>query len=97
MPKIVKKIAVKSKPKSTTKISKTPKHVVNKSLSKVSAKEIEKASKRIRPIVHWTPLEQSNGMSKMFSANVFIKHEQTQHGGSFKLRGVTNHLKSLTP
>jgi hypothetical protein len=78
MPKIVKKTAVKSKPKVTTKkISKTPKHVPNKFLSKVSAKEIEKASKRIRPIVHWTPLEQSNGMSKMFSANVFIKHEQT--------------------
>jgi len=97
MPKIIKKKAVKSKSKVTTKISKTPKHVPNKFFSKVNAKEIEKASKRIRPIVHWTPLEQSNGMSKMFSANVFIKHEQTQFGGSFKLRGVTNHLKSLTP
>ena len=96
MVKVVKKQVVKSKGKSS-KISKEPKHVPNKLLSKVSAKEIEKASKRIRPIVHWTPLEKSNGMSKMFSANVFVKHEQTQHGGSFKLRGVTNHLKSLTP
>lgn len=75
MPKLIKKQPVKSKPKSLKKISKAPKHVPNKFISKVNAKEIEKASKRIRPIVHWTPLEQSNGMSKMFSANVFIKHE----------------------
>jgi threonine dehydratase len=35
-------------------------------------------------------------MSRIFSANVFVKHEQAQYGGSFKLRGVTNHLMSMS-
>ena len=62
----------------------------------MTAAKITEASKRIRPIVQVTSLERSNALSGKYSANVFVKHEESQCCGAFKLRGVTNHLKSIS-
>jgi len=59
--------------------------------------EIQAAEKRIRPHVLETPLERSFYLSQRGGANVYLKLEHLQHTGSFKLRGATNKLLSLSP
>ena len=59
--------------------------------------EIQAAETRIRPHVLETPLEPSPYLSQTGGANVYLKLEHLQHTGSFKLRGATNKLLSLSP
>src|SRR5512146_2831179 len=59
--------------------------------------EILAAEARIRPHVRETPLERSHYLSQTGGAEVYLKLEHLQHTGSFKLRGATNKLLSLTP
>lgn len=58
--------------------------------------EIRAAEKRIRPYVRRTFLEPSPYFSAKSGANVFFKCENLQHTGSFKVRGATNKLLSLS-
>ena len=58
--------------------------------------QILTAESRIRPFVLETPLIPSPALSERARANVFLKLENRQHTGSFKLRGATNKLLSLT-
>jgi threonine dehydratase len=60
-------------------------------------KEITEAEARIRPYIRETPLEHSLSLSQMGQSNVYLKLENIQHTGSFKLRGALNKLLSLTP
>lgn len=55
------------------------------------------AEKKIRPHVRETLLDQSVALSRMTGVNVFLKCENTQYTGSFKVRGALNKLLSLTP
>jgi threonine dehydratase len=55
------------------------------------------AANRIAPHVRETPLDYSPFFSELTGANVFLKLENVQHTGSFKLRGAFNKLLSLTP
>ncbi len=59
------------------------------------AQRILEAEARIRPIVKETPLERSLVLSDE-ATEVFLKLENLQHTGSFKLRGATNKLLSLS-
>jgi threonine dehydratase len=59
--------------------------------------EILAAEARIRPHVLETPLERSPYLSHVGGAEVYLKLEHLQHTGSFKLRGATNKLLSLSP
>lgn len=59
--------------------------------------EILAAERRIRPHVRETPLERSHHLSQAGGAEVYLKLEHLQHTGSFKLRGATNKLLSLSP
>jgi threonine dehydratase len=58
--------------------------------------EVLLAARRIRPYVRETPLEYSHHLSRLSGGNVFLKLENLQLTGSFKLRGATNKLLSLT-
>ena len=51
---------------------------------------------RIRPFVLETPLVHSHALSERTGAEVFLKLENRQHTGSFKLRGAANKLYSLS-
>jgi len=55
-------------------------------------KDIQKASKNIKDHVHKTPLIYSNSFSKMTGAEVFLKAENLQKTGSFKVRGAFNKM-----
>ncbi|MBD2463158.1 threonine/serine dehydratase [Oscillatoria sp. FACHB-1407] len=58
--------------------------------------EILLAEQRIRPYVRQTFLEQSPIFSQMTNCSVFFKLENLQYTGSFKVRGATNKLLSLS-
>ena len=55
------------------------------------------AANRIAPHIRETPLEHSPFFSELTGANVYLKLENLQHTGSFKLRGAFNKLLSLSP
>lgn len=58
--------------------------------------EILIAEKRIRGHIRETPLDYSIGLSRETKANVFLKCENLQYTGAFKVRGAINKLLSLT-
>ncbi|MGZ3674255.1 MAG: threonine/serine dehydratase [Ktedonobacterales bacterium] len=59
--------------------------------------DIIQAEQRIRPYIRTTPLEYSFHLSKLTGSRVYLKLENIQHTGSFKVRGAMNALLSLTP
>lgn len=59
------------------------------------ASEVRAAEERIRPFVRRTPLEPSSALSKATGKSCWVKLENLQHTGSFKLRGALNKLLTL--
>jgi threonine dehydratase len=59
--------------------------------------DIVLAANRISPNIRETPLDYSQYFSEQTGANVYLKLENLQYTGSFKLRGAFNKLLSLTP
>lgn len=57
---------------------------------------ILQAEQQIRPYVRQTLLEPSLALSQLTGCSVFLKLENLQHTGSFKVRGAVNKLLSLT-
>ncbi len=57
--------------------------------------DIIKAQQRLKGVVKVTPLEHSKSFSAMSGANVFMKLENMQSTGSFKVRGAYNKLCTL--
>lgn len=58
--------------------------------------DIIKAQIRLQGIVKVTPLEHTKSFSAMSGAHVYMKLENMQSTGSFKVRGAYNKLSSLT-
>jgi threonine dehydratase len=54
--------------------------------------EVEAADRRIRPYVRETALDYSPGLSRSWGAEVWLKLENTQVTGSFKVRGAVNRI-----
>ena len=61
----------------------------------VNLKDIQDALKNIQPFVHKTPLIYSNSFSKLIGAEVYLKAENLQKTGSFKVRGAFNKLTGI--
>ncbi len=55
------------------------------------------AEQRIRPYVRETPLDYSAFLSSLTGVEVLLKLENTQHTGSFKVRGALHALLCLDP
>ena len=58
-------------------------------------KETVEAEKRIRPCIRETPLQHSEWLSRLGGCEVFLKLENLQLTGSFKLRGAASKLLAL--
>jgi len=56
---------------------------------------IQEAQKSISSYIHKTPLIYSNSFSRMFGCEVYLKAENLQKTGSFKVRGAFNKLIKL--
>ena len=63
----------------------------------MSAVEILKAKKNLEGIVYRTPLTYSKKLSEISGAEIYLKWENLQKTGSFKLRGAYNKISSLKP
>lgn len=63
----------------------------------VTAADVRDAAKRISGIVHRTPLITSRALDRASGARVFLKCENLQRIGAFKLRGAYNFLAQLRP
>jgi threonine dehydratase len=57
---------------------------------------IKQAHARIAPKIHRTPVLTSSSLNKLTGAQVFFKCDNFQKTGSFKIRGATNAIFSLT-
>jgi threonine dehydratase len=62
----------------------------------VSLQEIEDARRRLEGVAVATPLDRSRALSDRTGGEVFIKCENLQRTGSFKIRGAYNRISRLT-
>jgi threonine dehydratase len=62
----------------------------------VSVAEVEAAAELIAGVVRVTPLEHSRALAERVGGPVWLKCENLQHTGSFKLRGAYTRLARLT-
>jgi threonine dehydratase len=61
------------------------------------SQEVTEAAERIKPVITETAVEHISELSSETGAAVFFKLENMQQTGSFKLRGASNKILSLTP
>jgi threonine dehydratase len=64
--------------------------------SPIEWKTIIEAHERIRPRIHRTPVLTSQSLDALSGAQLFFKCENLQKTGSFKIRGATNAIFSLS-
>ena len=62
----------------------------------IGLKDIKKAAERIAGRVHRTPILRGDKLDDLFGAAVYFKPENLQRTGSFKIRGATNKILSLS-
>lgn len=62
----------------------------------VSIDDVTAAAARIERFIHRTPLIVNSSVSRRFGAPLWMKAENLQRGGSFKLRGALNALLQLS-
>ncbi len=53
------------------------------------------AALRLKKVVHKTPLQRNNHLSKKYNCNIYLKREDLQVVRSYKLRGAYNMMSSL--
>ena len=58
---------------------------------------IREAAIRIAPMVHRTPVMTSRGLDARCGRRIFLKCENFQRGGAFKVRGASNLIFSIPP
>lgn len=61
----------------------------------LSLRDIERASARLKPILHHTELDLSSTFSKMTGGQIYLKCENRQKTGSFKIRGASNKIAAM--
>ena len=59
----------------------------------IGLEDVRAASARIAGAVHRTPVLTSRTLDETTGARVFVKAENQQRGGAFKLRGATNRVE----
>ena len=57
--------------------------------------EFELAAERLKPIVHHTALDPSTTFSRMTGGEIYLKCENRQKTGSFKIRGASNKIAAM--
>lgn len=65
-------------------------------MEKPTFTDVLKARKRISPYLMKTPLRSYGGLSELLDCEVFVKHENYNPTGAFKIRGGINLISRLT-
>ncbi|GAX91068.1 threonine ammonia-lyase [Effusibacillus lacus] len=60
-------------------------------------RDFASAAKALDSVIHRTPLEYSTTFSRMTDNDIYLKLENLQKTGSFKIRGAYNKIATLTP
>jgi threonine dehydratase len=63
----------------------------------LSVDDVRDARDRVTSVARHTPLEYSYSFSEMTGAEVFLKLENFQRTGAFKIRGAMNRIATLSP
>ncbi len=71
-------------------------HEMNEGRAPVSIADIWQAYKFLKPIIHHTTLAPSRTMQDMTGADIYLKAEHMQRGGSFKVRGAAYMISRLS-
>jgi threonine dehydratase len=66
-------------------------------VKKISLDTIQEARKLLDRAAKRTPIVRSETLSKLCRAEVYLKLENQQHTGTFKMRGAFNRISHLTP
>lgn len=61
----------------------------------LKTQDIDNAASRLKGVLHKTPLQQSASFSAMAGCEVYLKYENLQKTGSFKIRGAYNKISEL--
>jgi threonine dehydratase len=61
----------------------------------ITLKDIEEAKIRLKNVIQYTPLNLAPILSEQLNANIYLKKENLQLTGSFKIRGAFNKLSTL--
>ena len=67
------------------------------SKERVTLEMVQEAKERLKGVAQKTGLSYTNSVSDLAGCNVWLKLENLQRTGSFKLRGAYNKVASLTP
>lgn len=59
--------------------------------------QFQEARDRVSSVVHATPMEDSASISEVLGSPVYLKCENLQRTGSYKIRGAYNRLSRLSP
>ena len=62
----------------------------------VTASDIQNARQTIQNIINITPCDYSKSATDLIGSEIYLKLENTQRTGSFKIRGAANKIASLT-
>jgi threonine dehydratase len=63
----------------------------------ISPQLVREAAERIKPLARRTPVMTSESLDDRAGLQVFLKCENLQRGGAFKIRGASNLILSLSP
>ncbi|MBM3292025.1 threonine/serine dehydratase [Candidatus Bathyarchaeota archaeon] len=66
-------------------------------MSKPNVVDVYQARNRIKPYLIKTPLSEYNALSEMLGCRLYVKHENHQPTGAFKIRGGINLISQLSP
>lgn len=61
----------------------------------IKLQDIELAAQRLKPVLHHTELDMSSTFSEMTGGQIYLKCENRQKTGSFKIRGASNKIAAL--
>ena len=71
--------------------------MTNSQASELNLADFQAARENVRQVAIETPVLHSNYLSKVTGAEVFLKAENLQRTGAYKLRGAFNRMSKLTP
>lgn len=66
-------------------------------MANLTVDRVRSAKKLMEGVIHHTPLDYSRVFSGLTGASLYLKLENMQKTGSFKIRGAYNKISSLTP
>ena len=65
-------------------------------IAKIGVDEIEAAAELLKGVIRYTPMESSRPLSDLVGGQVYLKCENLQRTGSFKIRGAYTRISRLT-